>query len=463
MKTKRFNLFTAIFAVLISVSSANAQLLEMAGKWLIGEYIKDKEVRKQIQEIQPTYDGWIKSLEDYISKTGKVGDCKTIEFRLLSNNRDETPNFSYECGIENGNIAFLYAKNKIKIGNCDIGSTFKAEFDIRKNELNVFSAPMGNDACVFFQPRCKTLISGSCPANMVFVGGQTFLMGCDYNRDNTNKIYCPWADASSHKVTVNSFCIGKYEVTQKEWQEVMGRNPSKFQNCGGNCPVEQVSWNDAQAFIGKLNAKTSMDYRLPTEAEWEYAARGGCKEVSGFDENYVAWYSKNSNNQTHAVGGKQQNTLGIYDMIGNVGEWVNDWYGIYNKSEVDNPKGPNSGSNKVARGCTYNNKRDGCHTRLRFQYPPNTSKDILGFRLVHLPIDKAVLQKKCQNNGKVWENDACREKTSAEIDTGKNACKANGKVWENNACREKTSAEIKAADQEALMKAGTKLLQKIFK
>jgi TonB family protein len=347
----------------MSVSFVNAQLAGDGGRWFYNEHIKDKETRGKIKEILPTYEAWVKSLEDYISKTSKVGDCNTIGFKLLSNNHRETPNFSYECGVtKDGNIAFLYAKNKIKIGNCVVGSVFKAEFDIRKNELAAFSLPV-YDACVFLQPSCRTLISGSCPVKMVFVGGIS---------------------------RVNNFCMGKYEVTQKEWQEVMGNNPSKFQNCGSNCPVEQVSWDDVQAFIRNLNAKTGMKYRLPTEAEWEYAASGGCKSNSQVALNDVAWVGKNSNNQTHAVGSKQPNALGIYDMIGNVKEWVNDWYGKYG-GDVDNPDGPNSGTDKVVRGCFYESSNDNCFTKIRNSAPPNTSNGTIGFRLVHPPMNKVLM------------------------------------------------------------------------
>jgi len=383
MKTNRFNLLAAIFAVLMSVSPAKAQYMEAqllgAGfKWLKNEYIKTKEAREKIEEIRPAYEEWIKLLEDYISKTGKVGDCNTIGFKYFSNNRGETPNFSYTCGLrDDGNIVFLNAKNKIKIGDCDQGYEFKAEFDIRKNYLDVFSI---RPACVFFQPSCRTLISGSCPSDMVFVGGGTFTMGTE------------------HQVRVNSFCIGKYEVTQKEWQEVMGNNPSKFQNCGSNCPVEQVSWHDTQEYIRKLNAKTGKNYRLPTEAEWEYAALGGCSRSENYtfsgsnDLNKVGWYGTK---QPQGIGKKKPNGLGIYDMSGNVKEWVNDWsekdkwsnlYG-YDKSDVDNPKGSSTGSVKITRGGYWNIYNTLCYVRHRDSEPPNTRKDILGFRIVHPPVE----------------------------------------------------------------------------
>ncbi len=181
------------------------------------------------------------------------------------------------------------------------------------------------------------------PEGMVFVEGGTFEMGSnDY--DNEKPV---------HRVTVSDFYIGKYEVTQKEWQEVMGNNPSR--NKGDDLPVENVSWNDIQDYLQRLNAKTGGNYRLPTEAELEYAARGGNKshgyEYSGSNTlDNVAWYYDNSGSKTHSVGTKQPNELGIYDMSGNVWEWCNDWYGenYYSSSSQNNPQGPSSGSVRSA-------------------------------------------------------------------------------------------------------------------
>jgi formylglycine-generating enzyme required for sulfatase activity len=156
---------------------------------------------------------------------------------------------------------------------------------------------------------------------------------------------------------LSSFHIGKYEVTQEEWEAVMGSNPSHFKGCP-KCPVEQVSWDDIQEFLQKLNTKTANNYRLPTEAEWEYAARGGKRskgyKYSGANNNLssVGWYNRNSNDKTREVGTKRSNELGLFDMSGNVYEWCSDWYdtGYYAKSPKMNPTGPSSGKSKVFRG-----------------------------------------------------------------------------------------------------------------
>ena len=159
-----------------------------------------------------------------------------------------------------------------------------------------------------------------------------------------------------HEACVNDFAIGKYEVTQGEYKRIMGNNPSAFSSCGDNCPVEKVSWNDAQDFIRKLNSQSGRSYRLPTEAEWEYAARSGGKreKYSGGDNvDAVAWYSGNSGSKTHPVGQKQANGLGIFDMSGNVWEWVSDWFATYSNGRQQDPQGPSSGSIRVHRGGSW--------------------------------------------------------------------------------------------------------------
>ena len=179
--------------------------------------------------------------------------------------------------------------------------------------------------------------------DMVRVEAGTFTMGATPEMENPNDDEMP-----THQVTLtNDYYIGKYEVTQALWQAVMGYNPSEFM--GDNLPVENVSWEESQEFISKLNRITGKKFRLPTEAEWEYAARGGNKsrdyQYSGSNNlSDVAWYTQNSDSKTHAVGTKQGNELGIYDMSGNVWEWCQDWKGTYSSSSQVNPTGANSGS-----------------------------------------------------------------------------------------------------------------------
>ena len=216
---------------------------------------------------------------------------------------------------------------------------------------------------------------------MVRVEAGTFTMGA------TPEMKDPWDDEKPvHQVTLtNDYYIGKYEVTQALWQAVMGNNPSGFK--GDNLPVENVSWDDCQEFINKLNRITGKTFRLPTEAEWEYATRGGKKsrgyQYSGSNNiSDVAWYDSNSGNKTHAVGSKQANELGIYDMSGNVWEWCHDWDGSYSSSSQVNPTGANSGSRRVDRGGSWINDAGCCRSSCRGSYTPVNRLDILGLRLV---------------------------------------------------------------------------------
>ena len=181
---------------------------------------------------------------------------------------------------------------------------------------------------------------------MVHVRGGTFMMGCTREQQD-----CDDDEKPVHEVQVDDFEIGRYEVTQALWEAVMGDNPSQFKGCG-QCPVEQVSWDDVQMFLLELNDMTGEQYRLPTEAEWEYAARGG-QEGKGHQYagsrivGKVGWYQGNSGRKTHPVGEKRPNELGVYDMSGNVWEWVQDCY-------KESYRGaPTDGRARESRSCSY--------------------------------------------------------------------------------------------------------------
>ena len=195
-----------------------------------------------------------------------------------------------------------------------------------------------------------------------------------------------------HHVTLSNFYIGAYQVTQAQWVAVMGDNPSYFK--GDNLPVECVSWDDIQVFLQKLNAKSRPFggkggyYRLPTEAEWEYAARGG-RYLNNYiyagsnhlDE--VGWYIDNSDYKTHPVGQKQANELGLYDMSGNVWEWCNDWHDehYYNNSPLNNPTGPTIGTSRVLRGGVWGSVEWYCRVDDRRAYNPGSRDRYAGFRV----------------------------------------------------------------------------------
>lgn len=218
---------------------------------------------------------------------------------------------------------------------------------------------------------------------MIPVKGGSFTMGATSEQGSD-----AFSDEKpAHQVTLSDYCIGETEVTQELWLAVMGSNPSYFT---GNLqrPVECVSWNDCQTFISKLNELTGMKFRLPTEAEWEYAARGGNAsegyKYSGSNAiGDVAWYLDNSSETTHPVKTKQANELGIYDMSGNVLEWCADLYGekYYSSSPQDNPAGPSSGSYRVRRGGSWNGDAGYCRVAYRYGADPGRRSSGIGLRL----------------------------------------------------------------------------------
>ena len=217
---------------------------------------------------------------------------------------------------------------------------------------------------------------------MAFVKGGCFQMG-SVSGDGYDD------EKPVHEVCVNDLYMGRHEVTQGQWQKVMGSNPSNFRNCGSDCPVEKVSWNDVQEFLRKLNSQTGKKYRLPTEAEWEYATRSGGKDEkyagTGNENTLVdyAWYKSNSEKKTNPVGRKKPNGLGLYDMSGNVWEWCDDWHGenYYANSPKDNPQGPAAGSARVLRGGCWGNDPNGTRTTNRYRNNPGKRYSFIGFRL----------------------------------------------------------------------------------
>ncbi len=284
--------------------------------------------------------------------------------------------------------------------NADAGIEARADIDgngmVDIDDLNTVINVMVGKNPGGDTPVTQTFTVNGVSFKMIAVEGGTFTMGAtaeqgsDYDSD----------ERPTHQVTLSSYSIGQTEVTQALWVAVMGSNPS---NCnGGNYgtnlqrPVECVSWDDCQTFIAKLNQLTGANFRLPTEAEWEYAARGGNKskgyKYAGSNTvDNVAWYSvnatavgwRNPNYGTHAVATKAANELGLYDMSGNVFEWCQDWYSdsYYNSSPSTNPTGPASGSGRVIRGGSWGDGARNCRVSARSSHTPSYSNSDLGFRL----------------------------------------------------------------------------------
>lgn len=221
---------------------------------------------------------------------------------------------------------------------------------------------------------------------MVWVEGGSFTMGSNATPKGVKLTYA--LARPEHRVTVDGYFIGRYEVTQGLWQAVMGENPSKFKG-SANLPVESVSWTEAQEFAMRLSQMTGRRFRLPSEAEWEYAARGGSKSqrnpYAGCNRNQLdnhGWYCVNSDGTTHAVGQLQPNELGLYDMSGNVAEWCQDWVEAYTSEEQTNPRGPRQGENRVLRGGHYNSTSAACTVYDRGWYLPSGKYELYGLRIV---------------------------------------------------------------------------------
>ena len=218
--------------------------------------------------------------------------------------------------------------------------------------------------------------------NMVRIDGGAFTMGAtsEQGRDAESD------ENPIHNVVLSSYYMGETEVTQRLWEIVMGSNPSYFK--GSKRPVEMVSWNDCMVFMRKLNHLTGLNFRFPTEAEWEFAARGGkgnsrYKYVGSNVITSVAWYDGNSAHQTHEVGTKSPNELGLYDMSGNVWEWCQDWYvdSYLDGKPQRNPNGPSTGSERVVRGGSWNCEIKNCRVSFRDYDSPTIRENDMGFRL----------------------------------------------------------------------------------
>lgn len=229
---------------------------------------------------------------------------------------------------------------------------------------------------------------------MVYVEGGTFQMGATSEQNGEG-----YDDEKPvHSVTLESYYIAECEVTQEQWQKIMGstihQQASKAgystKGVGNDYPMYYVSWHEAQAFCQELSALTGKTYCLPTEAQWEYAARGG-KQSKGYKYSgsyaidAVAWYDSNSGSTNHPVKGKRANELGLYDMSGSVWEWCSDWYGSYSSSSQNNPTGASSGEYRVLRGGSWNYRARSCRVSYRNDNTPSNRNYNYGFRVVCLP------------------------------------------------------------------------------
>jgi len=266
----------------------------------------------------------------------------------------------------------------------------------QKNGVSTSNAPSAGTVMPDDPALSKAMVG-----EFVFIPAGEFMIGSNNEDDHASPV---------HRVIITkNFELGKYEVTQAEWTAIMGKNPSYFK--GPNRPVEQVTWEEVQKFIQVLNSKSkNYSYRLPTEAEWEYACRAGGKENYGSNLESVAWFGNNSgkqkidsdeifrrerndylvtlgnnSNQTHPIGQKKPNGWGLYDMLGNVGEWCQDWFGLYPNGSQTDPQGPAKGSDRVERGASWSDRTEHCHSAFRSADSPGYRGNDIGFRLLRVP------------------------------------------------------------------------------
>ncbi len=298
-------------------------------------------------------------------------ETENAEKQLIYNTNDQITMIKCSKGHENsGESNFCMICGEPLYQNCECGMK-------RIPKIARFCPNCGKDLSA------EIFTVNGVSFKMIKVDGGTFTMGATPEQGDDAYNF----EKPAHQVTLSDYYIGQTEVTQALWQAVMGSNPSYFK--GDSRPVENVSWDDCQAFIKRLNALTGKKFSLPTEAQWEFAARGGNKSkgykyAGGDKPDEVAWYDDNSGKQTHDVATKQPNELGLYDMSGNVFEWCSDWYGSYSSAPQTNPAGPSSGSDRVLRGGSWSSTPWGCRLSNRGSDNPDYGYRYLGFRLSFL-------------------------------------------------------------------------------
>ena len=358
-------------------------------------------------EMQSTYDSSISEFEtqwsngNYIKASGTLQTAKSKLESALRNSGTRKDLLDKINGLQAGIPKKLEAeKLALAQKEAKFQDAMKYGEDYRSQIAELQARREGIDGIlreIEFRTNCprddvfsqKCVFTNSFKMKFVQIPRGEFMMGC-----SPEDSQCENDEKPRHKVKISqAFLMGTTEVTQGQWRAVMGNNPSNFSNCGDNCPVESVSWNDTQEFIQKLCQKEGLipcKYRLPTEAEWEYSARAGGSTTyywgNRMDGAY-AWYDDNSGSKTHQVGTRKPNAWGLYDMTGNVWEWVQDWYdnGYYGKGDAVDPSGPSSGECRVLRGGSWGRNARNSRLSNRGCYNPDYGDINYGFRLVLLP------------------------------------------------------------------------------
>lgn len=288
------------------------------------------------------------------------------------------------------NISITSRPTTIRVTNKRTGD--EREFNIDKpqpfKEVTQFY-DLKNDAlpAAELMVALKDVIKGPVDdMNFIFISPRTYLMGSPRNEIGR------WANETQHKVKLTKgFYIQTTEVTQGQWRDIMGDNPSRFSRCGSDCPVENIFWGDAMEFIDRLNKREgTTKYRLPTEAEWEFACRAGSTKMGAYGNDLsklpdYAWININSDGNTHPVAQLKPNAWGLYDMHGNVSEWCHDWRGEYPDHDVTDPSGPYSGKFRIARGGNWFFPARSARSADRNENLPGDRSEYIGFRVAKTP------------------------------------------------------------------------------
>ena len=335
---------------------------------------------KQEKEIAWYQENLAKLKEDI---KAKEMDCHSLEQSNLDARRQLKSIQKMIKQLQNECVNFIALKDNCKVEGPSVEKSYQEELNDVATELEkILEKFNSNLTTMKIKPKVEriTIELAGVSFNMVCVEGGTFLMGA-----NEGDEYADSDEKPAHQVTLSDYYIGETQVTQALWQAVMGNNPSHFKG-HLSLPVEQVSWHDCREFIMKLNQLTGKSFRLPTEAEWEFAARGANKskgyKYSGSDYcSSVAWYDANSGRITHAVAQKGANELGLYDMSGNVYEWCQDFFGPYSSDEQIAPQGPSLGSYRVVRGGSWAFAAEGCRIPYRIGFAQTYASSFLGLRL----------------------------------------------------------------------------------
>ena len=380
-----------VFDTFISCKSQDYGKAEAVYRWLVGKgykpffapvSLKVAEMHGEPVVFGDEIDDALEQVENMIVFTSRA------EYVREGYVKDEWRTFVEEqrAGRKKGSLVTIL--DSVEIGELPIRLRSVQSFtpnDYQTGIIRFLGEPSGNGQSAPAKQKVKpvsgdqTFAVNGVPFKMIHVEGGTFQMGASSSDSDAYDLEKP-----QHSVTLSNYYIGETEVTQALWTAVMGNNPSYWK--GDNLPVEQVSWDDCRTFIGKLNSLTGKNFRLPTEAEWEYAARGG-RNSNGYKYSgsntvgNVAWYTDNSGSQTHPVKTKQANELGLYDMSGNVWEWCQDWYGSYSSGFQTNPKGASSGSYRVYRGGSWYGDAENCRVSYRNDHTPTYANLYLGLRL----------------------------------------------------------------------------------